>query len=105
MSTRIRYERTGGFAGLKLSCTFDLDDLPEEQADKVSELLEELDFFGLPERMLPSHPPVDQFAYKIEVESKKGNHRVLTTDSAAPEKMRELIHLLNHLARGYRKKD
>lgn len=103
MSEHIRYERTGGFAGLKLSFHLDLDDLPEDQAEQVRELLDETDFFDLPERILPSRAPVDQFAHKIEVESRQGKHCVWTTDSAAPEKLRALIGLLNRLARTYGK--
>lgn len=103
--TRIKYERTGGFAGLKLSTSFDLDDLPDEQEKQVFELLDEVDFFDLPARLLPPRPGSDQFTHKIEVESKKGKHTVLTTDSAAPEKLRELIDLLNLLARTHRKRD
>lgn len=102
---RIQYERTGGFAGLKLTACFELDDLPEEQEEQLRALLDELDFFKLPAQFLPARPGVDQFTHKIEVESKKGKHSVLTTDSAAPEKLRELVDLLNTIARARRKKD
>ncbi len=102
---RIEYERTGGFAGLKLSIRFDLDDLPKEQEEQLRDLLDALDFFDLPAQILPARPGIDQFTHKIEVEGKKGKHTVLTTDSAAPEKLRELIDLLNIMARTRRKKD
>jgi hypothetical protein len=103
--TRIKYERTGGFAGLKLSTSFELDDLPDEQEKQVLELLDDVDFFDLPPQLLPARPGSDQFTHKIEVDGKKGKHTVLATDSAAPEKLRELIGLLNLLARTHRKKD
>ncbi|GAB4485040.1 MAG: hypothetical protein Fur0016_09500 [Anaerolineales bacterium] len=101
----IKYERTGGFAGLKLAASFELDDLPDEQEKQLRNLLNELDFFKLPVQILPARPGSDQFTHKIEVEGKKGKHAVLTTDSAAPEKLRELIDLLNTIARTHRKKD
>lgn len=101
----IKYERAGGFAGLKLSTSFDLDDLPDEQEKQVRGLLDELDFFELPVQILPARPGADQFTHKIEVQGKKGKHAVLTTDSAAPETLRELIDLLNVIARAHRKKD
>lgn len=102
---RIQYERTGGFAGLKLTTRFELDDLPDEQEKQLRDLLDELDFFELPVQILPARPGIDQFTHKIEVESKKGKHSVLTTDSVAPEKLRELIELLNAIARTRRNKD
>lgn len=102
---RLKYERHGGFAGLKLTACFDLDDLPDEQQEQLRSLLDELDFFKLPAQILPACPGVDRFTHKIEVESKKGRHSVLTSDSAAPEKLHELIGLLNLLARTHRKKD
>ncbi len=102
---RIKYERTGGFAGLKLAASFELDDLPDEQEKQLRDLLDELDFFKLPVQILPVRPGTDQFTYKIEVETKKGRHSVMTTDSVAPEKLRELIDLLNSVARAHRKGD
>jgi len=105
MSTHIHYERTGGFAGLKLATSFELDDLPSEQEKQLLELLDDLDFFDLPEKILPPRPGSDQFTHKIEVAGKKGKHAVLTTESAAPEKLRELIELLNLLARTRRNRD
>ena len=104
MSTYIHYERTGGFAGLKLSTAFELDELDDEQSKQLAELLDDLDFFDLPAQILPPRPGADQFTHKIEVAGKKGKHSVLTTDSAAPEKLRELIELLNLLARTRRNK-
>lgn len=105
MSTHIHYERTGGFAGLKLSAAFELDDLDDDQGKQLAELLDDLDFFDLPDQILPPRPGSDQFTHKIEVAGKKGSHSVLTTDSAAPEKLRELIEMLNLLARSQRRKN
>lgn len=101
--TRIKYERAGGFAGLKLSAAFDLDDLPDEQEKQLLALLDEADFFDLPPRLFPPRPGIDQFTYTIEVKMEKKKHVVVTTDSAAPEKLHELIELLGRLARSQRK--
>ena len=56
MSTYIHYERTGGFAGLKLATSFELDDLNDEQGKQLAELLDDLDFFDLPDQILPPRP-------------------------------------------------
>ncbi len=95
---RIKYERTGGFAGMRIATDLKLDDLSEEYADQISKLLDDLDFNELPERMVDGVKP-DQFTYVITVETAKGEHTVTTGDASAPAKMQELLQLLNRLAR------
>jgi hypothetical protein len=99
---RIKFERTGGFAGMRMATDVKLEDLPEEQAETIKELLDDLDFDELPEQMLDESVP-DQFTYTITVESDKGEHTIVTGDSSAPEKMQELLQFLNRLARTRKK--
>ena len=100
---RIKFERTGGFAGIRIATDLKLDDLPDEQAHTISELLDELDFGELPEQMMNDANMPDQFTYTITVETKKWEHTVITGDVSAPEKMQELLQLLNRLARTQKK--
>ncbi len=100
---RIKFERTGGFAGMRIATDLKLDDLPEDQARTISELLDDLDFEELPEQMMNEEGMPDQFTYTITVETKKGKHTVVTGDVSAPEKMQELLQLLNRLARTHKK--
>ncbi|HEX5810357.1 MAG TPA: protealysin inhibitor emfourin [Anaerolineales bacterium] len=99
---RIKFERTGGFAGLHISRDLKLEDLSDEQANTIRELLDDLDFEELPEHMLEDSMP-DQFTYTITVETKRGEHTVVTGDTSAPEKMQELLQVLNRLARTRKK--
>ena len=96
---RIKFERTGGFAGMRIAKDLKLDDLPDEQAKTISELLDDLDFEELPEQMMNDSNMPDQFTYTITVETNKGEHTVTIGDASAPEKMQELLELLNRLAR------
>ena len=41
---RIKFERTGGFAGMRIATDLKLDDLSDEHANRISELLDDLDF-------------------------------------------------------------
>jgi hypothetical protein len=100
---RIKFERTGGFAGMTIARDLKMDDLSEEQAHRLSELLDDLDFEELPEQMLDTESMPDQFTYTITVETRRGEHTVITGDASAPEKMQELLHLLNRLARTRKK--
>lgn len=101
---RIHFERTGGFAGIRLAADFDLGELPEEQVSTLTDLLDELDFAGLPENLSANSSGSDEFTYTITVESEEGKHTVVTGDSSDDEKMQELLQLLNHLLRSQRKK-
>jgi hypothetical protein len=100
---RIKFERTGGFAGMRIATDLKLDDLPDDQAHTISELLDDLDFEELPEQMMNEESMPDQFTYTITVETKKGKHTVVTGDVSAPEKMQELLQMLNRLARTRKK--
>ena len=99
---RIKYERTGGFAGMRIAKDLKFEDLPEEQADSIISLLDDLDFGELPEQMLKGSMP-DQFTYVITVETDDWEHTVVTGDASAPEKMQELLKLLDRLARTRKK--
>jgi len=98
---RIKFERTGGFAGMTISRDMKLDDLSEEQAHTLMELLDELDFDELPEHLLggESESMPDEYTYTITVATQRGEHTVITGDASAPEKMQDLLRLLNRLAR------
>lgn len=99
---RIKFERTGGFAGMRIATDLKWDDLSDAHASRIAELLDDLDFEELPEQMLDEAMP-DQFTYTITVETKKGEHTVITGEASAPEKMQELLRLLDRLARTKRK--
>jgi hypothetical protein len=96
---RIKFERTGGFAGLKIARELKFDELPAEYAERLRELLDDLDFEELPRQATSRGSMPDEFTYVITVETKKGKHTVVTGDVSAPEKMQELLKLLNRLAR------
>ena len=100
---RIKFERTGGFAGMTISRDLKMSDLSEEQAARLQELLDDMDFSELPERMADAKPMPDQFTYVITVETKDGEHTVVTGDASADEKMQELLKMLTRLARTQKK--
>jgi hypothetical protein len=88
---------------MRIATDLKLDDLPEDQAHTISELLDDLDFRELPEQMMNEEGMPDQFTYTITVETKKWEHTVVTGDVSAPEKMQELLQVLNRLARPRKK--
>ena len=81
-----------------------LSDLPQDQANTLKDLLEKVDFSGLPEHLKSSAAIPDEFTYSITVESHDWHHTVVRGDSSADEKMRELLELLAKLARSQMRK-
>jgi hypothetical protein len=100
---RIKFERTGGFAGMTIARDLKIDDLSQEQAERLKELLDDMDFSELTERTMGARPMPDQFTYVITVETKHREYTVVTGDASADEKMQELLKLLNRLARTHKK--
>lgn len=99
---RIKYERTGGFTGIPFRADFRPGDLPEEQSRALLDLLDEVDFDELPEDLTGNQAHPDQFTYRITVESDEGEHTVLIGDASDSDEMRELLRLLDRIARKQR---
>jgi len=99
----IIYERSGGFMGLTTSYTFNLDDLPDEEAGRLKELIDQIDFSALQENLEMSKSIPDQFSYTITVESQEWTHTIRTGDATAPLEIQPLIETLNSLSRNQRK--
>jgi hypothetical protein len=96
--TKILFERTGGFMGRKVSVTINLDDLPDDQANLLNELLDNTDFFELPANLTQPAMP-DAFTYNITISSEERQHSVRVSDTTAPDDLRPLLEELNRQAR------
>jgi hypothetical protein len=99
----IIYERSGGFTGMTTSFTFNLEDMPDEDAEKLRKLIIQVDFPTLPDYFETSKNIPDQFAYTITVESQEWTHTIRTSDTSAPQEIQPLIETLNSLSRNQRK--
>jgi hypothetical protein len=96
--TKISFERTGGFMGRKVSVSLDLDDLPDEQAALLDDLLDEADFFELPSDLTNPAMP-DAFTYNITVSGDDNTHSVRCSDTTVPDDLRPLLDELSRQAR------
>ncbi len=94
----IHFERSGGFAGLRLQFDLSTASLPEQVAGEIREILSACAFFDLPPQ-LPSAPGADRFSYHIRVEVELHRHAVVFGDSAAPPELLRLADLLYQAAR------
>jgi hypothetical protein len=103
---KIKFERTGGFAGIRITADIELDDLAEDQKREIIELLDEMDFDKLHEKVAGKMPVPDEFVYSFIVEADKREYKVLAGESALPNNMQPLLEILTGIAkRQMRKRD
>ena len=93
---RVLFERTGGFAGLKLQGILDSAALSRTQARRLKELLRQSRFFELPPLVKSADKGIDRFCYKITVETENGTHTVEAGEAAVPIELRPLLDYLTH---------
>jgi hypothetical protein len=101
---KIKFERTGGFAGIRLHAEIDMDDLPKDQKQEILEILDEADFDELPEKLSSKMPIPDGFVYSITVESDEKENRVFAGESSLPSDLQPLIEILERFAKSQKRK-
>jgi hypothetical protein len=99
---RIDYERTGGFAGIRLAARIDTATLPTDQARALHDSIEAAHFFELPAR-IPAAPQVaDQFHYHVAIDAEGKRHAVDVGETSASPALQEVLQQLTALARAAR---
>ena len=96
---KIKFERTGGFAGIRLAAEIDMDDLPEDQKREITNLLDEADFNELSENLTDKLPIPDGFVYSIVVNSREKEYKVIAGKSSMPSDLQPLIEILESIAK------
>ena len=94
---RIEFTRTGGFAGMRLTKSFDTSVLSADEAKHLTALVESARFFELPALM--QSRGADQFQYKVAVEKDGQTHTVEVDDRAMPSSLAPLVKQLVAAAR------
>lgn len=95
--TKILFERSGGIVGQDINLNLDLDTLPASEALNLIHLVQQANFFKLPEDSVATSTP-DEFVYTVTVESGSSRHCIRTSDTSAPETLRPLLNVLSTLA-------
>jgi hypothetical protein len=100
---RIHFERSGGFAGMRMTTTVDTSTIPPDEAQELQKLVESAEFFSLPELIPTRGSQTDRFRYKVKVETGGRRHTVDTGEDAAPDTLRPLLRRLTDIARSTRR--
>ena len=96
---RMTFERTGGFAGMKMTKVIDTETLPTEVANQLRRLVDAADFFHLPTTITSKSRQPDRFMYRITVEDNSEHHAIEVSEQAIPSPLRPLIEWLMAAAR------
>jgi hypothetical protein len=95
---KISFERTGGFAGMRMVTTVDVDSLPASEAAMLRKLVADVDFFNLSE--IPAGKAIpDGFQYAITVEGDGKQRTIQVAEASIPDKLRPLLKDLSVRAR------
>ncbi len=98
---KIRFVRTGGFAGLRLALDIDTADLGEQDAAQLGALVEaaRMAFADAPR----SRTAADQFEYRLTMGSESGEDETYSVcEPDVPERVRPLLERLTAMARHQR---
>ena len=94
--TTITFKRSGGFVGKGMRLQLTLDDLPGNDASMLLRLIEQAEFFNLPENLIVKFNP-DEYQYTITVDAGVVCHTVRTNDTTMPASLRPLVEELSSL--------
>jgi hypothetical protein len=99
---KISFERTGGFAGMRLAINLDVDSLPASDAAILRKLVADADFFNLAETPAGNAVP-DGFQYALMVEGDGKQRTIQVAEMSIPDKLRPLLNDLSLRARSQRR--
>jgi hypothetical protein len=94
--TTITFKRCGGFVGTGMRLQLSLDQLPAGDANALVRLIEQAEFFHIPENLIVKFNP-DEFQYTITVDAGIICHTVRTNDTTMPASLRPLVEELSAL--------
>jgi hypothetical protein len=94
--TTIAFKRSGGFVGQGMRLQLDLNQLSDNDARSLIRLIEQAEFFNLPENMIVKFNP-DEYQYTITIDVGAMSHTVRTNDTTMPVSLRPLVDELSSL--------
>ena len=94
--TTITFKRSGGFVGKGLRRQLILDELSTHDANVLLRLIEQSEFFNIPENLIVKFNP-DEYQYTITVDAGVICHTVRTNDTTMPASLRPLVDELSSL--------
>ncbi len=86
-----------------MKTAFEEKDLPPDEVQKLRQMVAEVDFFNLPEKIISRSPQPDRFQYELRLEESGRQYKVIVSEEAMPEKLKPLVNWLMEKARQAKK--
>lgn len=99
---KINFERTGGFAGIRMTAMLDTELMHQEEASHLEKMVDVSNFFDLPEILSAPEKGADYFQYRLTVELERQKHTVEVSEACVPDELRPLLNLMMEEARKVR---
>jgi emfourin len=97
---KIRFECSGGLAGIHTSVELDSISMSSEELKQIRELIKSSNFFNLPpESLPPKRGSADYLNYKVTIETEEAKHTIHTNDITMPTEIEPLINFLQEKSR------
>lgn len=96
---KIQFERSGGFAGMKIRFLLEDKDLSEDEREQLWEMLQQAKIFNKKLQAKPLHPSIDRFTYRLTVANGDQEYMIEVEEGNIPQEMRPLLEYLNLRAR------
>jgi hypothetical protein len=91
---KITFKRSGGLIDGGIPFELNLNALPIGTVRNITRLVEQAQFFDLPENLIRNFQP-DECQYTITVDAGVTNHTVHTNDSTMPSSLKPLVRELS----------
>jgi hypothetical protein len=88
--TTINFHRSGGMVGNEIQYEVNLSELPADEAQHLTRLIMESDFYNIPED-LAAQATTEEFTYTVSVDAGQSHHTVHVTDTTMPKNLLPLI--------------
>ncbi len=88
---RIDVVRSGGFAGMTMRSAVDTAELPPEQAARLEQAIERIDFAELQRAPSASASKVDRFQYDLIITDDDRRQQLSTGEEELPPELRQLL--------------
>lgn len=96
---KIQFERSGGFAGMKIRFLLEDKDLSEDEREQLWEMLQQAKIFNKKPQAKPLHASIDRFTYRLTVANGDQEYMIEMEEGNIPQEMRPLLEYLNLRAR------
>lgn len=96
---KIKFERTGGFAGIRLAANIEINELPDDQKRELLKLIDEADIDEIPDTLAKNASAPDEFTYNIIFITDDIEHTIMVGDSSLPEDIQPLIQQLEKITK------